>query len=168
MPLLDAWKRVAFDRQNQPVKHVWDEYLAKEKTVYQSILKEKTTKLEGTIAQLAEKYRLSNVQMCAFLDGIHECVDGLPVLTEVEESTEIKFEIEFDRLYKQMVEYKADNLYELAEWDNVFDAEKQKELYKEQKSSHTVVRNEAKIGRNDPCTCGSGKKHKKCCGVNAA
>ena len=23
----------------------------------------------------------------------------------------------------------------------------------------------AKIGRNDPCTCGSGKKYKKCCGA---
>lgn len=28
----------------------------------------------------------------------------------------------------------------------------------------TVVRSEAKIGRNDPCSCGSGKKYKKCCG----
>lgn len=26
-----------------------------------------------------------------------------------------------------------------------------------------VVRNEPKIGRNDPCLCGSGKKFKKCC-----
>lgn len=26
----------------------------------------------------------------------------------------------------------------------------------------------ATVGRNDPCTCGSGKKHKKCCGINAA
>ncbi len=24
-----------------------------------------------------------------------------------------------------------------------------------------------KVGRNDPCPCGSGKKYKKCCGVNA-
>lgn len=24
----------------------------------------------------------------------------------------------------------------------------------------------AKVGRNDPCPCGSGKKHKKCCGAN--
>ncbi|CAN5530524.1 YecA family protein [soil metagenome] len=24
----------------------------------------------------------------------------------------------------------------------------------------------AKVGRNDPCTCGSGKKYKKCCGLN--
>jgi uncharacterized protein YecA (UPF0149 family) len=24
-----------------------------------------------------------------------------------------------------------------------------------------------KVGRNDPCPCGSGKKYKKCCGKNA-
>jgi len=30
-----------------------------------------------------------------------------------------------------------------------------------------VVRGSAKIGRNDPCPCGSGKKYKKCCGANA-
>ena len=27
-----------------------------------------------------------------------------------------------------------------------------------------VVREEPKVGRNDPCPCGSGKKYKKCCG----
>jgi preprotein translocase subunit SecA len=30
-----------------------------------------------------------------------------------------------------------------------------------------VVRSGDKIGRNDPCPCGSGKKYKKCCGVAA-
>ena len=29
-----------------------------------------------------------------------------------------------------------------------------------------VVRGAAKVGRNDPCPCGSGKKYKKCCGAN--
>ena len=29
------------------------------------------------------------------------------------------------------------------------------------------ARNENKIGRNDPCSCGSGKKYKKCCGATA-
>jgi len=28
----------------------------------------------------------------------------------------------------------------------------------------TIVRSQPKIGRNDPCPCGSGKKYKKCCG----
>ena len=30
-----------------------------------------------------------------------------------------------------------------------------------------VVRSGEKVGRNDPCTCGSGKKYKKCCGAGA-
>jgi uncharacterized protein YecA (UPF0149 family) len=29
--------------------------------------------------------------------------------------------------------------------------------------SCTFIRNEKKIGRNDYCKCGSGKKYKKCC-----
>lgn len=30
----------------------------------------------------------------------------------------------------------------------------------------TVIRESPKLGRNDPCHCGSGKKYKKCCGVS--
>lgn len=30
----------------------------------------------------------------------------------------------------------------------------------------TIVRKDEKVGRNDPCPCGSGKKYKKCCGAN--
>ncbi len=29
-----------------------------------------------------------------------------------------------------------------------------------------TVKKEKKVGRNDPCPCGSGKKYKKCCGAN--
>jgi preprotein translocase subunit SecA len=32
---------------------------------------------------------------------------------------------------------------------------------------HTVRRDEPKVGRNDPCPCGSGKKYKKCHGAAA-
>jgi preprotein translocase subunit SecA len=31
----------------------------------------------------------------------------------------------------------------------------------------TIRRASKKVGRNDPCPCGSGKKYKKCCGMNA-
>ncbi len=37
----------------------------------------------------------------------------------------------------------------------------------EAEKPHTVVRKEPKIGRNDPCWCGSGKKYKKCHGATA-
>ena len=33
--------------------------------------------------------------------------------------------------------------------------------------AQTVVRDVPKVGRNDPCPCGSGKKYKKCCGRDA-
>jgi uncharacterized protein YchJ len=32
----------------------------------------------------------------------------------------------------------------------------------------TIVRDSPKVGRNDPCPCGSGKKYKKCCGRSGA
>jgi uncharacterized protein YecA (UPF0149 family) len=32
---------------------------------------------------------------------------------------------------------------------------------------YTVENVTADVGRNDPCPCGSGKKYKKCCGVNS-
>ena len=40
---------------------------------------------------------------------------------------------------------------------------------KEEKApTHTPIVNEGpKVGRNDPCPCGSGKKYKNCCGKNA-
>jgi uncharacterized protein len=32
------------------------------------------------------------------------------------------------------------------------------------KAKSTIRREEPKVGRNDPCPCGSGKKFKQCCG----
>ncbi len=34
----------------------------------------------------------------------------------------------------------------------------------EVESGYTIQRNAPKVGRNDPCPCGSGKKYKRCCG----
>jgi preprotein translocase subunit SecA len=37
----------------------------------------------------------------------------------------------------------------------------------EKKPAQPQVRKEKKVGRNDPCPCGSGKKYKKCCGAGS-
>ena len=47
--------------------------------------------------------------------------------------------------------------------------EKQRQNYimsrgEDKPETTTVKRDQEKIGRNDPCPCGSGKKYKKCCG----
>jgi SEC-C motif-containing protein len=35
-------------------------------------------------------------------------------------------------------------------------------------SEKPIVREDPKVGRNDPCPCGSGKKYKKCCGAKSS
>lgn len=44
------------------------------------------------------------------------------------------------------------------------DSQEQAPTATEPTAAVTQVRNEPKIGRNEPCTCGSGKKYKHCCG----
>ena len=166
MGLQESWKRVALNQQGKPVKHVWDDFYAKEKAVYKTILRDKVNHIEGTVSELAEKFSFSEMQMYPFLDGINEAVDGLTAnVEEIEADTPISFDVDFAKLYKKMVEYKAEELYNLPEWNEIFTPEEQKQLYTEEKRSHTTVRTEAKIGRNETCPCGSGKKYKKCCGA---
>ncbi len=52
-----------------------------------------------------------------------------------------------------------------AELEDVFKITKDEEIKMPEKGK-TIVREEPKVGRNDPCPCGSGKKYKKCCGMN--
>ena len=101
--------------------------------------------------------------MTGFLDGIDESLAEPNNIEEMEEDTVVSLKFDKEKLYKNMVAAKADWLYELPQWEAIFPAEKRKELYLEQKKSGTVIK-EKKIGRNDPCPCGSGKKYKKCCG----
>ena len=84
-------------------------------------------------------------------------------IEEMEEDTQVSLLFDKELLYKNMVAAGADWLYELPEWEEIFDEEKRKELYREQKLS-TTIRKPAKVYPNDPCPCGSGKKYKKCCG----
>ena len=104
--------------------------------------------------------------MVGFLDGINDSLKVKNPIETMTEETVVSLAFDKELLYKNMVDAKADWLYELPQWEQIFDEETRKRLYREQKQSGTV-RKEKKIGRNDPCPCGSGKKYKKCCGRNA-
>ena len=104
--------------------------------------------------------------MVGFLDGINDSLKEPNPIEEMDENTSVNLGYDKEKLYYNMVEAKASWLYELPMWDNLLSAERRKELYKEQKSSSTIVK-EKKVYPNDPCPCGSGKKYKKCCGKNA-
>ena len=81
----------------------------------------------------------------------------------LEETTELALDVDYEKLFFNMLEAKAKWLSSLPEWDGVLSEEKRREITKEWRISKQAV-SEKTVGRNDPCPCGSGKKYKKCCG----
>ena len=167
MGILKQWRDKAYDeRANKgDLQRLWSAYFAKEKDIYAELLKNPDEVVTGTVKELAEKYDVDLMTMVGFLDGINDSLKEKNPIEEMEEDTVVNLGFDKELLYKNMVAAGADWLYGLEEWEPIFDEEKRKELYKEQKASGTVVK-PAKIYPNDPCPCGSGKKYKKCHGRN--
>ena len=165
MALLKEWQKISYDEKKDKgaLQRFWANYFNLEKGVYEKLLSDPDTEVKGTVKELAEKYGLSVMEMTGFLDGINESLVEANPIEEMEEDTVVSLKFDKEKLYKNMVDAKADWLYELPQWDEIFDKEKKHALYLEQKKSGTIVKGK-KIGRNDPCPCGSGKKYKQCCG----
>lgn len=167
MGILKEWKDSfeAFEEGSQEQYDYWQDYLKEETKIYKDILANSQKKVEGTIETLAEKYEIEPAWYAAFLDGINDSlVTAIDNLEDLELSDTVEFEIDFEKLYRNMLAVPADWLYGLPEWDNIFPEEKRAEITKDYKRSKTIVKGK-KTGRNDPCPCGSGKKYKKCCGA---
>ena len=165
MALLKEWQKVAYDetKDRGTLQRFWANYFNLEKGVYEKLLEEPDVEVKGTVKELAEKYGLSVMEMTGFLDGINESLKQPNPVDTIEADSQVTIDIDLEKLYYNMVAAKAEWLYKLPQWDNLLDEEKRKELYKAQKRSMIVVKGK-KIGRNEPCPCGSGKKYKFCCG----
>ena len=167
MALLEKWRKMAYSETTDrgTLQNLWNAYFQKEKEIYAQLLANPDEEVKGTVKELAEKYDVDIMTMTGFLDGINDSLKVPNPIETMTEDTEVNLGFDKEKLYKNMVDAKADWLYNLPEWDLIFSAEKKKALYLEQKKSGTIVKPK-KIGRNDPCPCGSGKKYKYCHGRN--
>ena len=165
MTILEAWRKKAYDTNStkEKLESMWSEYFEIEKNIYKILLQNPDEVVSGSVKELAEKYEISLEHMVAFLDGINDSLVNANPIETMDEDTVVNLGFDKELLYKNMVAAGADWLYELPEWEPIFDEKKRKALYKEQKAS-TTIRKETKVYPNDPCPCGSGKKYKKCCG----
>jgi hypothetical protein len=165
MELLKKWRETAYSQtaNKGDLQRLWDDYFQKEKEIYAQLLTNPDEEVKGTVRELAEKYGVDIMTMTGFLDGINDSLKEANPIEEMEEDTQVSLVFEKELLYKNMVAAGADWLYELPEWEPIFDEDKRKALYREQKSSTTIVKPD-KVYPNDPCPCGSGRKYKKCCG----
>lgn len=165
MKLYEKWFRSAYNNQGEINVKLWDDFMPVEQKVYEYILNERAEKIEGTISEIAKKFNMSEEYVVGFIDGINDTQNPRISIENLESDTKVCINIDLETLYKKMVEYKADHLYNLPQWKEIFTEEQLKMFYRNQKSSRTVV-NAQKVGRNEPCPCKSGRKYKHCCGAN--
>ncbi|MGF7145350.1 hypothetical protein HNQ56_003791 [Anaerotaenia torta] len=168
MSLLQEWRDYAYanDMDNRSGQLFWANYFNIEKEIYKVLLADANKVWEGTVASLAAEFDTELKYFVGFLDGINDSLVKSNPIEEMDENTTVSLAFDKEKLYYNMVAAHAEWLYEMEEWDTLLTPERRKELYREQKQSGTVVKDK-KVGRNDPCPCGSGKKYKKCCGANA-
>lgn len=163
MSLFSDWKDLAYqDRTQESYDAFWGDYLPKEQVIYEAILSQVATPIEGSVSGLSATYDMDNTTFVGFLDGINSSLKSEFNLEDVSEETVITLDVDLSKLYYNMMEAKADWLYSLPVWDDLLTAPQQKEIKKAYNKTRIVV-NEAKVGRNDPCPCGSGRKYKQCC-----
>lgn len=165
MSLIEEWKAKFYNTNadRRELEQFANRYFEIEKEIYAKLLENPDEEVKGTVKELADRFGVNLLTMTGFLDGIDESLKVSNPLETMDENTEVNLIFDKEKLYRNMVDAKADWLYELPQWDKIFSEEERKELYRTQKKSKTVVKGK-KIFPNDPCPCGSGKKYKYCCG----
>ena len=133
---------------------------------------------EQIMAELERKVLLHNVDQrwMDHLDSMEELKRGIYLRSYAQQDPVVAFRMEsydmFDEMNSLIREGTVTTL-------TVFRLRSEEDVKREQAAKITAtngasdgsekkqpVKKGQKVGRNDPCPCGSGKKYKKCCGVN--
>ena len=165
MSLYKQWVDLMEGQTEETSEAFWEEYSGTETRIYENILENKDVHLAGKFSELVEKFEANPVIFMGFLDGIQTSLNNPFDLEKIDENSDIDLDVDFEKLFFNMLKAEAEYLYTLPQWENILSEEKMIEIIKDYKRSKTVHK-EKEPGRNDPCPCGSGKKYKKCCGAN--
>ena len=167
MTLFELWNNYGEDAKERSVeeyKKVVENYLGRERDVYAYMLSHTDEILEGTIAELGKRFNMDETEFLGFVDGINtSLVNGEYDLTDFTGESVVRLEVDLKKLYWNMLDAKAEWLYNLPQWSTLLTDIERATIKKEYNKTKTVVKTK-KVGRNEPCPCGSGKKYKQCCG----
>ena len=117
---------------------------------------------EQTSAPQAEKKKKESIE-----ERIEREIEALPAMIKGKlKDPQIKqrFIDIAKRMEKDGVDFKS--IRQMKKWMNEHEAELKSENAGAAPKVETFVHEGPRIGRNDPCPCGSGKKYKKCCGAD--
>jgi hypothetical protein len=158
----ESWKNIVeTDMSEEQYARFWKEYLKKEENIYKQLLPQDNG-ISGNIQTLAKLFGVEELTFTGFLDGINTSLTESLDLEALELDTDLVLDLDYEKLYFNMHDAKAKWLYSIKDWDRLLTQEQRKEIKSAYRQSVMAVK-KVKIGRNDPCPCGSGKKYKKCC-----
>lgn len=164
--LLEQWRELIESQTEETFEEFWKEYSDAEIKIYDHILSNPEEKMTGKLVEKAEEFGVRPIIFMGFLDGVNDSIKNKNDIENMDENSEFEVEIIPETLFYNMLAVDADHLYSLEKWQDVLGIDKMKEIAHKYRASKTVRRESPKIGRNDPCPCGSGKKYKHCCGKN--
>ncbi len=117
--------------------------------------------------------RVVDQKWMAHIDDMDQLRRGIGLRAYGQRDPIIEYKEEGYNMYEDMLGAIGEDLLKILFHIKIQSSVEREQVAKPVATSHgddapkkTVVRKEAKIGRNDPCPCGSGKKYKKCCGLN--
>ncbi|ADQ06389.1 preprotein translocase, SecA subunit [Caldicellulosiruptor hydrothermalis 108] len=148
----------------------------KEKLI--SIAKEKYEKKEQEVGELMRELervvllRVVDMHWMEHIDAVEQLREGISLRAIGQKDPIVEFRFEAFEMFDEMVKRIQEDTIKIILHANVENMPQRervvKEMY-ENAPSDTPVRKPVvktqKVGRNDPCPCGSGKKYKKCCGA---
>lgn len=102
------------------------------------------------------------------LDAMDQLREGIGLRAYGQKDPLVEYKFESFQMFQNMVDSIQDDVVRYVFRVNVVQAPEQRQTvenkYQDEGGPARPVRREPKVGRNEPCPCGSGKKYKKCCG----
>ena len=95
--------------------------------------------------------------------SLQHCLEDIQEPSTIDRKNKISTSI-FDRYNNYTSTWLNFGEEEEEDYSDYEDDEPLKEIYEEVKNTVPLPGEKPKVGRNEPCPCGSGKKFKKCCG----
>ncbi|MCG8401940.1 MAG: preprotein translocase subunit SecA [Firmicutes bacterium] len=101
------------------------------------------------------------------LDAMDQLREGINLRAYGQKDPLIEYKFESYQMFQNMVDTIQDDVVRYVFRVDVVQAPQQRQTVEnkyQEEGPAQPVRREAKVGRNEPCPCGSSKKYKKCCG----
>lgn len=139
----------------------------------ESIYKKRETDLGKELLREIERVVLLKVvdsKWMAHIDDMDELKKGIGLRSYGQKNPVVEYRMEGFDMFDAMIDAIREDTVRMLFTIKVQKAEpapkREQVLKPDAGSSQSITRKSKKIGPNEPCPCGSGKKYKKCCGAN--